>query len=89
MPKIKFIWLLVPGFVFLVLLAFLVSKAPRQTAVSTSQSSPNKTLTDSNTPNVKVPPQLQSLQEQIKSFRLDDPELTAPFFDRNLDIPAE
>ena len=89
MPKSKFIWLLLPGFIFLSLLAFLISKAPRQTAVSTSSQPGNKTPAVTNTTNSRVTSQLQTLQEQIKSFRLTDPELAAPSFDRNLDIPTE
>jgi len=89
MPKSKFLWLLLPGFIFLSLLAFLVSKAPQKTAVSTSSQLPNTTPSVSQNNNLSVPSQLQSLNDQIKSFRLTDPELAAPSFDRDLDIPSD
>ncbi len=89
MPKSKFIWLLLPGFVFLILLATLVSKAPRQSAVSTTSQTQTNVPSASQQTNSTVPSELTSLNDQIKSFRLDDPDLAAPSFDRSLEIHLE
>lgn len=78
--------ILIPALAFALLLIFFVSRLPRPRSATISVvPTPAPILNASPTPLSS----LQILTDEIRSFRLDDPELAAPTFSRSLDIPAE
>ena len=81
--------ILIPVIAFAALLIFFVSRLPRPRPVTvTASPSPTSSLQPPASVS-NAPTQLQLIVDEIRSFRLDDPQLTAPSFDRNLDIPEE
>ncbi len=84
----RFIWIVLPVLVFAALLVFFILRLPPpHSAAVTASPSPTPgslpaTLNSS-------PSGLQLVVNDIRSFRLDDPELAAPSFSRSLDIPED
>lgn len=85
----RFIWIVLPVLVFAALIViFVLRLPPPQSATVTASPSP--------TSNIQLPTsvsptttELQIVVNDIRSFRLDDPELAAPSFSRSLDIPED
>lgn len=85
----RFIWIVLPVLVFATLLIFFILRLPPpRSATVTASPSP--------TSNIQLPAsvspattELQIVVNNIRSFRLDDPELAAPSFSRSLDIPED
>ncbi len=84
----RFIWIVLPVLVFTALLIFFVLRLP-QPRSATVIASPSPTTSQSPVSTIMAPTELQLVVNDIRSFRLDDPELTAPSFSRSLDIPEE
>ncbi|MEK7090896.1 MAG: hypothetical protein AAB887_00125 [Patescibacteria group bacterium] len=84
----RFIWIILPVLVFAALLIFFVLRLPQPRSASVTASpspSPNSQPATLNA----SPSELQIVVNDIRSFRLDDPELAAPSFSRSLDIPTD
>lgn len=84
----RFIWIVLPVLVFTVLIViFILHLPPPHSAAITASPSP----TPGSQPMTlnAAPSELQIVVNDIRSFRLDDPELAAPSFSRSLDIPED
>ncbi|GEM_PF-5071427 len=79
----------IPVLAFALLLIFFVSRLPQPHSATTTASPSPISNFQSPASVSTVPTQLQLVVDDIRSFRLDDPELIAPSFSRSLDIPAE
>lgn len=89
MKSPRTIWIILPAIAFAALLIFFVVRLPRPhsaTITASPSPTPNSQLP---APTPAVSSQLQIVAGEIRSFRLDDPELAAPSFSRSLDIPEE
>jgi len=85
---IKWWMLTVPGIVFVLVLLFILSRLP--------QPEPNFTSVETLVETTPVPSPttnsdlyMETLHQQIVNFRIDDPTLTSPSFDRKISLPAE
>ncbi|KKT97422.1 MAG: hypothetical protein UX80_C0009G0030 [Candidatus Amesbacteria bacterium GW2011_GWA2_47_11b] len=81
--------ILIPVIAFAILLIFFVTRLPRpRSAAVTVTPSPTSSLQPP-TSTSAVPTELQQVINDIRAFRLDDPQLVAPAFSHSLDIPEE
>lgn len=83
----RFIWIVLPVLVFTALLIFFVLRLPQPrsaTVIANPSPTPQSPISA-----ITAPTQLQLVVNDIRSFRLDDPELAAPSFSRSLDIPED
>lgn len=87
--KLHLIWLILPSAVFFLLVAAFGVRLSRRSAVSTEvvTVSPSPLATPGATPVVEEG--LPSLVEQIDGWRVDDPRLAVPAFDRKIALPTE
>ena len=83
------LWFLIPGAVFLGLMAFMVISIPRpQTSmVEVDDVKIIPTIVSQIFPQPVSP--LESLIQEISSFQVDDPTLAPPPFDREINLPEE
>ena len=84
----RFIWIVLPVLVFVALLIFFILRLPQPHSASVT-ASPSPTPSSQPTTLNAAPSELQIVVNDIRSFRLDDPELAAPSFSRSLDIPED
>lgn len=85
----KFVWLIIPGLVFIVLLGIFVLRMSRPEANSTDTPAPTPTTYIFPTPTTQAGTPLQSLVGQIRTLQIDDAQTASPIFDDKISLPEE
>lgn len=86
----RLLLLIIPAIVFIVSLIIILLRLPSpQPSSTTVPATVSASLSPLSSPDPTVPPQLQSLVDQIIGFKIQDPRLTPPVFDRSISLPSE
>lgn len=85
----KLVLLLIPGTIFLLLLAIFIAKLPKSPPNKTDMPEviPTATATPTQAPIDQTP--IQALVQSVTDLQINDPQLTAPNFDRKISLPVE
>ena len=88
MNRPRLIWLILPALLFFVVLIVLVVRLPKPQSVATTVPASVPTPTPAS-PASPAQTQVHLLLDRISSFKVSDPQLATPNFDRKISLPQE